>query len=127
MATGKQSSIYIGSENIQRWQISTCENDEITSPTATISTLYSGIISFLKVVTDNARKSERVPPYFPSLEQASAALFFWGRDFGVSQGQLDNTLQFSNRLRDTVLTVLASLGDLLSLGTTLSQISRFVF
>lgn len=45
-----------------------------------------------------------------------AALHFWGLDFGVSHGKLDMTLQYSPRLRDTVLTVLVSVGDLLSIG-----------
>lgn len=118
MTTGKRPTFHLQSENIQQWQISTCEDNELALPTATISALYNGIVGFLKVVTDNARKNEPCPSYFSTLEQAVAALFFWGRDFGVPQGELDTALQFSNRLRDTVLTILASLGELSSLGNT---------
>lgn len=118
MTTGKRPKFHLQSENIQQWQISTCEDDELALPTVTISALYNGIVGFLKVVTNNVRKNEPCPSYFSTLEQAAAALFFWGRDFGVPQGELDTALQSSNRLRDTVLTILASLGDLSTLGNT---------
>ena len=116
MAVGTQLSLSDRREHIKQWQISACDGDETTASTATISALYDSLISFLKAVIECNRISEPGSKYHSLLEQNVAALFFWGRDFGVSQGELDTALQFSHRLRDTVLTLLVSLGDLLSFG-----------
>jgi hypothetical protein len=120
MATEQLQASLSRTEDIKRWQIQTYDGDEATVSTTNIpmvSTLYDGLMSFLKIILAYARDQKPKPTYYASLEQSVATLFFWGRDFGVSQGELDMTLQFSHRLRDTVLTLLISLGDLLSLGT----------
>jgi hypothetical protein len=117
MATKKVLSLSDRSEEIRKWQITTSEGGSGTTvPTAIMSTLYDALMGFLKIVLDHARRRQPTPSYYSSLEDDAAALLFWGCDFGVSQGELDVALQYSHRLRDTVLTVLVSLGDLLSLG-----------
>ena len=104
------------SENIKRWQLAACYGDESPFSTAIISALYDSIMGFLETVLDHAKKCTPRPLYCPSLEKSVVTLFFWGRDHNVSHGGLDAALQFSHRLRDTVLTLLVSLGDLLSVG-----------
>jgi hypothetical protein len=117
MATKKVLSFSDRSEEIRKWQITAHEGgSETTVPTAIISTLYDALMGFLRIVLDHTRRHQATPSYYSSLENSAAALLFWGRDFGVSQGELDVALQYSHRLRDTVLTLLVSLGDLLSLG-----------
>jgi hypothetical protein len=119
MATGQFQASLRSTDDIKKWQIQTCDGDEAIVSTANVpmvSTLYDGLMSFLKVILAHARDQKPEPTYYASLEESIASLFFWGRDFGVSQGELDMALQFSHRLRDTVLTLLISLGDLLSLG-----------
>lgn len=113
-------------EDIRRWQIQTYDGDGSIVPTANIAALYDGLITFLKAILTYTRKQRPEPSYLSSLEGSVTTLFFWGRDFGVSQGELDTALQFSNRLRDTILTLLASLGDLLSLGKLIRYLSIFI-
>jgi hypothetical protein len=52
--------------------------------------------------------------HYDSLQNISASLFFWGLDFDVSRGGLDENLQHSDLLRETVLTVLVSIGQCIS-------------
>ncbi|KAJ4358715.1 18S rRNA maturation protein [Didymosphaeria variabile] len=116
MATGQSRTSSSRAEDIKKWQIQTRDGDERTVSTANISTLYDGLMSFLKAILAHTREQGTEVSYYSSLEQSIATLFFWGRDFGVSQGELDAALQYSHRLRDTVLTLLVALGDLLNLG-----------
>jgi hypothetical protein len=54
-----------------------------------------------------------------ALESGIATLFFWGDEFGVSNGDLDKALQRSEDTRDVTLSVLVSLGEFLSEGKSL--------
>ncbi|OAG06641.1 uncharacterized protein CC84DRAFT_1257937 [Paraphaeosphaeria sporulosa] len=103
-------------EDIKKWQIQTYDGAEANVSRAIISTLYDVLINSLKALLQHAKQEEPESPNLGFLERNLTALFFWGRDHGVSQGELDAALQFSHRLRDTVLTLLVSLGDLLSQG-----------
>ncbi|KAF2438858.1 hypothetical protein P171DRAFT_370916 [Karstenula rhodostoma CBS 690.94] len=116
MATGKPQALSDRTEDIRKWQIQAYDGAEANASRAIISTLYDGSMSVLKAILEHTKKEPTEHSRYPFLERSLAALFFWGRDHGVSQGELDAALQFSHRLRDTVLTLLVSLGDLLSLG-----------
>ncbi|KAF2012581.1 hypothetical protein BU24DRAFT_425218 [Aaosphaeria arxii CBS 175.79] len=102
-------------EAIKEWQTKTHPEAEATTK-ADIASLYDGLLSFLRLALKELESCDPRPDYVPSLEKSVATLFFWGRDLEVPQGELDLTLQYSHRLRDTVLTLLVSLGDLLSHG-----------
>jgi hypothetical protein len=54
----------------------------------------------------------------PSLEKNAAALLFWGTDHGVSKGNLVMGLQHSILLRDTVLVIFISIGEMMTTSTS---------
>ncbi|PSN61666.1 hypothetical protein BS50DRAFT_533540 [Corynespora cassiicola Philippines] len=116
MAPEGPLSVENRNENIKRWQLSACYGDDTTVSASVISAIYDGLMISFKTVLAEARHERPEPQYLLSLEQCIAALFFWGQDFSVLQGELDTRLQYSHRLRETVLTVLVSLADLLVLG-----------
>lgn len=99
-------------------QINKGEDDggnQATVSTGVIGSLFDGLITFLKLMLETLKKGElEPPPRYWSLEGNLAPLFFWGKDFNVSNGELDIALQHSIRLRDTVLTVLISIGEFMS-------------
>ncbi|KAF2649714.1 hypothetical protein K491DRAFT_172300 [Lophiostoma macrostomum CBS 122681] len=116
MTTTKPLSLSDRSDLINKWQTSACHGDEGTVSTAIVAALYDSVMGNLKAILERAKKTEPRPSYYASLEKNVAALFFWGRDFGLSTGDLDVALQFSRRLRDTVLTLLISLANLTTCG-----------
>lgn len=101
-------------DEVTIWQKKVNVRDEVGFPTCVIGSLFDSLLSFLKAVLHDMKQSSPEPPYYRSLEKSAAALFFWGSDHGVSHGALDRDLQHSSHLRDTVLLVLTSIGDLLS-------------
>jgi hypothetical protein len=88
--------------------------DEAETSIRIIGSLFDGLMICLKTVLYHIRRSSPEPLYYRSLEKSAAALLFWGGDHGVSHGDLDKALQHSGFLRDTVLMVLTSIGDILS-------------
>ncbi|CAI6342535.1 unnamed protein product [Periconia digitata] len=104
------------SGNIRAWQMTAQHGNESAVSTAIIAALFDSLIAFLQTILHQAKKEDAVPSYLAPLLDNMAALHFWGLDFGVSQGDLDMALQYSHRLRDTVLIILVSVGDLLSRG-----------
>jgi hypothetical protein len=96
------------------WQVKTDGIDEVGIANCIIGSLFDGLMGCLKAVLDHTRQSRPEPPHYWSLEKSAAALLFWGSDHGVSHGNLDRALKHSRLLRDTVLLVLTSIGDLLS-------------
>jgi hypothetical protein len=96
------------------WQTKTDPRDEMRPSICIIGSLFDGLMGCLKAVLFHVQQSSPEPPYYRSLEKSAAALLFWGSDHGVTQGDLDRALQYSRHVRDTVLLVLTSIGDLLS-------------
>lgn len=107
------------SGEVQQWQATVLHDSQSNVSAALIAAFYDSLMTFLRHVVNKARKQQAVPSYYQSLLDSIAALHFWGLDFRVSQGELDMSLQYSHHLRDTVLTVLASMGDLLCNGSYL--------
>jgi hypothetical protein len=99
-------------------EISSLQKEDATDETGasihTIGSLFDGLMICLKTVLYHIQQSSPEPSYYGSLEKSAAALLFWGSDHGVSHGDLDKALRYSGFLRDTVLLVLTSIGDILS-------------
>jgi len=98
-------------EAIREWQVTATPGSEAAVSTAVIATLFDGILGFFTLLLRDCKEHRSDSSEYRSLEKNAAALFFWGRDHGVSQGDLDMALQYSHCLRDTVLAVLVSLGQ----------------
>jgi hypothetical protein len=82
-----------------------------TNSAGIIGTLFDGLMSYLRLILTTLERRKAGSTFHRSLEICSAALLFWGKDHGVSNGNLDMILQHSDYLRDTVLTVLISIGE----------------
>lgn len=108
---------------IRSWQARADAADEATLSTGIIGSLFDGLVAFLKAVLDSSRHNPEFQHY-QSLESDCATLLFWGFDLGVSKGDLDTRLQHSEQLRHTVLTILISIAELISQGTSLSDFSH---
>jgi hypothetical protein len=108
-------------EAIKIWQSSANEELESTVSTGIIGTLFDGLLQFLKSILKTLQKCQPKSADRGKLENSLAALFFWGRDLGVSNGELDMKLQHSPRLRDTVLSLLISIGEFMSHGKFTGQ------
>lgn len=78
-----------------------------------IGSLFTSIIGLLKLILIDIENEPDMSQHYQSLESISAALFFWGTDLRVRQGELDEELQNSIELRDTCLMVLVSIGQFL--------------
>ena len=95
---------------IELWQSSLHpETGENVSP-GIIGSVFDGLMAFLRSVLETLKQQKLISPGHQLLERASAALPFWGLDFGNSIGELDFALQCSNEVRDMVLAVV-SFGD----------------
>ncbi|KAF3002703.1 hypothetical protein E8E13_010081 [Curvularia kusanoi] len=81
-----------------------------------IASFFDGLIAYLQGTLHNISDGDCERNVHQLLERCSATLLFWGFDHGVSQGKVDESLQHSTLLRDTVLVVLISIGELLSRG-----------
>jgi hypothetical protein len=103
-------------DEFANWPTKADVRDRFGISTCIIGSLFDGLLSFLKAVLHDVKQCRPEPPHYRSLEKSAAALLFWGSDHGVSNGALDKDLQHSSLLRDTVLLVLTSIGDLLSQG-----------
>lgn len=89
-----------------------------------IGSLYNPIVELLGLILTSMRTQTSVSRHYQPLESISAALFFWGTDLNVSQGELDEALHDSLQLRDTCLLVLVSIGELImSCMHSISQLS----
>ncbi|ORY05557.1 hypothetical protein BCR34DRAFT_590863 [Clohesyomyces aquaticus] len=103
---------------IQSWQSNAGAGagDEDTISKGIIGSLFDSIMGVLRCLLEHLDKKDLAAPaqsnfHYDTLEKISASFFFWGLDFGVSRGDLDEILQYSDSLRDTVLIVLVSIGQ----------------
>jgi hypothetical protein len=90
--------------------------NEAAPPPTTIASLHNGIIKCLRAVLFDLDASADKLEHVKTLESAAAALLFWGIEHGVTRGDVDRTLQNSKFLRDTVIRVFISIGQLLDQG-----------
>jgi hypothetical protein len=106
-------------KKIERWQIESFVEDNSDALTGIVGSLFDGLTSSLQAVLHSLQKCDPEHPQLRPFERSAAALLFWGSDHGVPSGGLDRALQHSRNIRDTVLLVLISIGDLLSQGVHL--------
>ncbi|KAF2831819.1 hypothetical protein CC86DRAFT_143902 [Ophiobolus disseminans] len=106
MASDKTSS---KTAVIERWQAGTIVRKTDETGAGPIGSLFNSLIELLGLILIDMKLRSNVSEHYRSLESSSAALFFWGMDFNVSQGELDEALRDSPELRDTCLMVLASI------------------
>lgn len=99
-----------GYDRIDIWQADAECTVEDRSSTGIIALLFDSLTTFLKL-TLNEKGLQCTQSQALSLKKDLASLYFWGADLGVLHGDLDNALQHSALLRDTLLAVLISLGD----------------
>jgi hypothetical protein len=97
--------------SIERWQADNVARKDHEAGTGLIASLFSSLIEVVGLVLLDMKTRPDTSRHYQSLESSSAALFFWGTDFGVSQGELDEELQDSVQLRDTCLLVLVSIAQ----------------
>ncbi|KAF1912800.1 hypothetical protein BDU57DRAFT_589640 [Ampelomyces quisqualis] len=100
--------------SIERWQADTNTQKDDDIGVGPIGSLFDSIVELLGFILTSMRKRPSISRHYQSLESSSAALFFWGTDLDVSQGELDEALHDSLQLRDTCLLVLVSIGELIT-------------
>lgn len=108
-------------EEITIWQTKSYSKDEVGVSSGIIGSLFDAIISCFQGVLHELIQRSPEPAFYVSLEKNAAALLFWGSHHSVSQGDLDRTLQHSQVVRDMVLLVLISIGDILSQSSPLQS------
>lgn len=89
-----------------------------------IASLFNSCIQVMQALITRYRKTPFTKFDCQGLEDAAATLYFWGDEFGVSSGGLDEALQRSEETRDLTLSVLISLGEFLSDGEILTAIYK---
>jgi hypothetical protein len=104
------------SVSMERWKTATLGRDynAVEPGIGPIALLFSDIFEVLRLILTDMETRPSIAKHHKSLESSSATLFFWGNDFGVLQGELDEALQDSFELRDTCLLVLVSIGKLVA-------------
>ena len=104
-------------EEIEKWRTRTDVGENVILSSGVIAGLFNGLLEFLKFLLQHFRTHDPESRHYRPLERSSTALLFWGSDLGVSHGDLDVALQHSCELRDTVLTILISIAELMSQGS----------
>lgn len=99
---------------VEEWQSEPNTNIDIDNGSGIIRSLFNGSTRFLQMILQQIRKNTGANAWYDSLERNAATLLFWGNDHGVPMGDLDNALQHSIFLRDTVILVFISIGELMS-------------
>ncbi|KAF7446386.1 ankyrin repeat domain containing protein [Pyrenophora tritici-repentis] len=79
-----------------------------------IESLFKSLMETLRLILSEVRMQSDIAQPYGSVESSCAALFFWGTDLGLLRGELDDMLQDSPQLRNTCLTVLASISQFAS-------------
>jgi hypothetical protein len=100
--------------NIELWQADADAQRDDDIGAGPISSLFNSVVQLLGLILTAMRTRQNISHHYQSLESSFAALFFWGTDLDVSQGELDETLLDSPQLRDTCLLVLVSIGELIT-------------
>lgn len=100
--------------SIELWQADTSTQEKHVIGVGPVGSLYSSIVELLGLTLTSMRTQTSVSRHYQPLESISAALFFWGTDLNVSQGELDEAIRDSPQLRDTCLLVLVSIGELIT-------------
>lgn len=103
-------------KTIETWQAVTAAKVESSGAIGLIGSLFDGLLTSLQQVLRLLSSASCPIPHYQTLERSAAALLFWGNDHDVSGGELDERLQHSRLLRDTVLMILISIGELVSGG-----------
>ncbi len=107
---------HIPQRKVETWRAVTDETYETGNASGIIESLFDGLIAYLQGMLREIVQPDVEPITYGLLERSATSLLFWGLNHGISQGDLDRSLQHSTLLRDTVLLVLISIGELLSQG-----------
>ena len=107
---------HVPQRKVEIWRAITDETYETGNTPGIIGSLFDGLIAYLQGMLREIVQPDVEPITYGLLERGATSLLFWGLDHGVSQGDLDRSLQHSALLRDTILLVLISIGELLSQG-----------
>lgn len=91
--------------SIERWQAGTLEQKNHETELGPIGFLFNCLIETLGLMLLDMKTRPTMSRDCQSLESDSAALLFWGSDFGGLRGGLDETLTGSTELRNTYLPV----------------------
>lgn len=86
-----------------------------------IAELFNGLLNLSSAVLNNFDAQLPRSTHYHTLESWAASLFFWGQEFGASDGRIDCDLQHSVHLRDTVLAILISIAEVLKEGMFIFQ------
>jgi hypothetical protein len=101
-------------QSLQSLPLNATQSHE-TQDQGPIETLSRSLIETLRLILADVKMQPDMAQQYGSLESSCAALFFWEADLGLLRGDLDATLQGSPQLRDTCLTVLASIAQFISI------------
>lgn len=116
VAPRKASVQWHSRDAIEIWQAEATEGNKAIASIGIIGSLFDGLVELFKIALKYLKNSESPLPHYASLESSLSTLFFWGRDFGVPDGELDLRLQHSGGLRGTVLVILISIAECVSEG-----------
>jgi hypothetical protein len=116
----------IPKRKIEAWCAIADETYETGNAPGIIGSLFDGLIVYLRGMLRDIVQHDVPPMTYGLVERSATSLLFWGLDHGISQGDLDKSLQHSPVLRDTVLLVLISIGELLSQGNLGASFEVFV-
>lgn len=101
-------------DEVGAWQSERHTNATVEYESGILGSLFDALTRFLQTALQEINKGDITLPSYDSVEKSAATLLFWGNDHGVSKGELDRLLHHSMFLRDTVLSVLISISELLS-------------